>query len=157
VPDFWYPNDGFIEGYNEGFLEGSNIDTVITDPITGTDYLSIGSGQFSPDASLDQAFADVAGVTYDGNIAGVGPGGDGFNLLINGNAYSLDDNGSFSFVGSGYDELTLYVGGREDLSWNVEDVVVTPAVPEPRATFLIPVAMLACLVWLSTRRRATLQ
>jgi hypothetical protein len=32
-----------------------------------------------------------------------------------------------------------------------------PAVPEPREIFLIPIAMLAGLVWLSTRRPVTLQ
>ncbi len=153
VPDSWSYNDGFIEGY---VLYGIN--TVIADPITGTDYLSFGTGPFGPDASLSQFLSDVAGVTYDGNIVGsyLGGGGD-FFVLIDGD--QVGGTGSFSFVGSGFDELTLYAA--EGVSYDISDLVITPAgesaVPEPRATFLIPVAMLACLVWLSTRRRPTLQ
>jgi hypothetical protein len=80
VPNFWDPNDGFVRGY----LLDPSVDTVVTDPITGTDYLSISAGEFGPDASLSQGLTDVAGVTYDGNISGVGAGGFGFYVFING-------------------------------------------------------------------------
>jgi hypothetical protein len=155
VPNFWSADPGFIEGY---IVSGA--DTVVTDPVTGTDYLSIGTGPlFPPLAMLSQSLADVSGVTYDGSISGDVGGGysfDALNVLIDGLAVSLDSAGSFSFTGTGVDELSLAAtGGPFDIS----DVVVTAAgvseVPEPRTTFLIPFTLLACLVWLSTRRRMT--
>jgi hypothetical protein len=138
----------------------SGSDTVVTNPVTGTDYLSIGTGPlFPPLATLSQSFADVSGVTYDGRISGDVGGGYSFsalNVLIDGSPVSLDSAGSFSFIGTGADELSLAATGGP---FDVSDVVVTAAgvseVPEPRTTFLIPFALLACLVWLSTRRRIT--
>lgn len=138
VPNFWNPNTGFIEGY----LQDSTLDTVLTDPITGADYLSFGTGEFGPEATLSQMLTDVRGVTYDGYVSG------DVSVLVNGEFVS-SDGGSFSFVGGGRDDLELYLDGS---AADVSDVIVTPAVPEPRAAFLIPVAMLGCLVWLSTRR-----
>ena len=152
VPDSWNADPGFIEGY---IVAGT--DTVDTNPITGTDYLSIGTGEFFPPlATLSQTLTDVSGVTYDGSISGVGAGGDGFNVLVDGSIVSLDSAGSFSFVGTGSDELSLAATGGP---FDVYDVVVAAAgaaaVPEPRATFLLPAALFVCLVWLGTGRRAS--
>lgn len=153
VPNSWSADPGFIEGY---IVAGT--DTVVTNPITETDYLSIGTGpSFPPLATLSQTLADVSGVTYDGSISGVGGGGDGFNVLVDGSAVSLNSAGLFSFIGTGSDKLSLAATGGP---FDVDDVVVAPAgesaVPEPRETFLIPIALLACLVWVSTRRRRVL-
>jgi len=145
VPDSWVPNYGFVFNY----AEDSSTDTVLTNPITGTDYLSMSYNPFGFPPSVSQDLTDVSGVTYDGYVSG---GGEGEVIINAGSPVYLDGGGSFSFVGTGSDDLTLYTEG----TWDIDDVVVT-AVPEPRATLLIPVAMLACLVWLSTRRRATLQ
>jgi hypothetical protein len=153
VPNFWNADPGFIEGYIV-----SGFDTVLTNPVTGTDYLSIGTGPlFPPLATLSQSFADVSGATYDGSISGDVGGGNSFNalnVLIDGSPVSLDSAGSFSFVGTGSDELSLAATGGP---FDVYDVVVAAAgaaaVPEPRATFLIPAALFVCIVWLSTRSR----
>ena len=140
VPNFWNADPDFIEGY---IVAGT--DTVETDPMTGTDYLSIGTGQFVPPlAELSQGLTDMSGVTYFGEIDESG----GVDVLIDNTLISTA--GPFSFIGSGADELTLAATGGP---YEVFGVVVTPA-PEPRATVFIPVAMFACLVWISTRRRA---
>jgi hypothetical protein len=152
VPNSWIPDPGFVEGYVDS---SGAMDDVVT--ASGTDYLVIGTGQFFPPlASLSQDLTDVSGVTYDGSISGGGGSGSGFNVLIDGSPVSLDSAGSFSFIGSGIDQLSLVATGGP---FDVSDVVVAPAgvaaVPEARATFLIPAALLVCVVWLSTRRRTT--
>ena len=144
VPDSWVPNFGFVFNY----AEDSSSDQVLTNPITG-DYLSMSNNEFGFPPSVSQDLTDVPSLTYDGHVSGSGEG----EVIINaGSPVDLDGGGSFSFVGTGSDDLTLYTEG----AWDINSVVVT-AVPEPGATFLIPVAMLAGLVWLSTRRRVTLQ
>jgi hypothetical protein len=141
VPNFWNADPGFIEGYI-----AAGTDTVETNPMTGTDFLSIGTGQFVPPlAELSQGLTDVSGVTYFGQIDESG----GVDVLIDNGFVSSD--GSFSFIGTGADELTLAATGGP---YDVYGVVVTPA-PEPRSTVFIPVALLACLVWISIRRRVT--
>ncbi len=145
VPNFWNADPGFIEGY---IVAGT--DTVATNPMTGTDYLSIGTGPgFPPLATLSQFLTDVSGVTYVGNVSESG----GVSVFI-GEELVSSSGGSFSFTGSGSDELLLEATGGP---FDVFDVVITPAgesaVPEPRGTLLIPMAVLACLVWVSARRR----
>jgi hypothetical protein len=139
VPDFWNADPDFIEGY---IVAGT--DTVETNPMTGTDYLSIGTGQFVPPlVELSQGLTDVSGVTYFGEIDESG----GVDVVID-NAVVFS-GGSFSFIGTGTDELTLAATGGP---YDVFGVVVTPA-PEPRATVFLPAALLMGLVWISTRRR----
>jgi hypothetical protein len=149
VPNFWFADPGFVEGYLNTF---GATDTVIT-ASTGTDVLAIGTGPFGPSAALSQELTDVPGVTYD--ISGVSVDLGFFDVLIDGDAVFPDSGGTLSFVGSGHDELTLEAFHGQ---FGVSDVVVVPAgeseVPEPRTTFLISVAMLLCSVWLSRRQRA---
>jgi hypothetical protein len=149
VPDSWVPNYGFVFNY----AEDSSSDQVLTNPITGADYLTMSYDEFGFPPSVDQELTDVPGVTYDGYVSGDGEGEVimSHGLTVASPVY-VDGSGSCSFVGSGLDDLMLYTEG----TWDINYVVVT-AVPEPRATFLIPLAMLACLVWLSTRRPVTLQ
>lgn len=152
VPNSWDPNGPFIESYEFG------LDYVATDPATTNDYLLFGSTTLvGSDAALSQNLTDVAGVTYDGyvDLSGLQGGavGPGFSIQIDGGTFiSLDDQESFSFVGTGQDDLTLVAALRSG-PWDITGVVVTPAVPEPRATFLIPAAMLACFLWRSKRHR----
>jgi hypothetical protein len=143
VPDSWVPNFGFVFNY----AEDSSSDQVLTNPITG-DYLSMSDNEFGSPPSVSQGLTDVPGVNYHGYVSG---GGEGEVIINAGSPVDLNGSGSFSFVGTGSDDLTLYT----ESAWVINGVVVT-ALPEPRATFLIPVAMLAGLVWLSTRRRATI-
>jgi hypothetical protein len=146
IPNSWFADPGFIEGYLV-----SGLDTVVTNPISGTDYLSLGPDPFEPEASLSQFLTDVSGVTYD--IFGVSDSNSQFYVQINGAIVSPDSAGTLSFVGTGDDELTLLaLEGQYDIS----DVIVAPAVPEPRAAFLLPFAMLAYFVWLSRHRRPAL-
>lgn len=157
VPNSWSADPNFVEGYIES---AGAVDDVTT--ISGTDYLSIGTVNFGSLATLSTEFTTVSGLTYDGSLYIEGSGtfivtfGNDFSapvLFLNGG------NGlySFSFVGGGAEELTLAALGGP---WDVDDVVITAAgaseVPEPRATFLIPVAVIACLLWLSRRRRPAL-
>jgi hypothetical protein len=148
VPNFWRADIGFIENY---IISGESTDEVVTDPMTGTDSLSMGASEFNPaGATLSQSLTDVSGATYVGDVNE----SVGVSVLIDGQMVSAN-GGSFSFTGTGDDELSLYVinpafgfAGPFDVS----DMVITPAVPEPRGTLLIPIAMLACLVWVSKRR-----
>jgi len=144
VPNLWGVNPDFIEDY---LLSG--VDTVETDPTTGADSLYFGDGEYGLTAELGQYLTDVPGVTYAGNIFSTGSL-NGLQLMIDNEFVPLCANGSFSFVGRGSDTLTLFTAGN-DLAWDITGVVVAPAVPEPRATFLIPAAMLLCLL----SRRAT--
>ena len=150
VPNFWGANIGFIENY---VIFGDGTDTVFTNPVTGTDYLSIENNPLFPaSATLSQSLTDVLGATYVGDISESGS----VSVLINGQVVS-SSGGPFSFTGTGDDLLSLeptppppYGQGIEGPS-EVFDVVITPApesVPEPRGTFLIPIAVLACLVGL---------
>jgi hypothetical protein len=150
VPNFWSANPGFIEGY---LITG--LDTVMTNPVTGIDYLSMGTGEFGPEAALSQILTDVSGVTYD--VSGATTSG-GLQVVIDGNILLPDRAGLLSFVGTGTDELSLVVGPGLG-PYEIRDVVVAPAgeseVPEPRTTFLIPLAMLGCFVWPSRCLRVT--
>jgi hypothetical protein len=151
VPDFWVadPAPDFVEGY---LLTGQN--TVMTNPVTGTDYLSLGTWEFGPQATLSQNLTDIPGLTYD--ISGVTDAG-GIEVEINGFDAVPNSAGVLSFVGSGSDELSLFE--NDGASLDIDYIVVAPGlvseVAEPRTTFLIPVAMLMSLVWLSRRPRAT--
>ena len=62
VPNFWFADPGFVEGYLNTF---GATNTVKTDPTTGTDYLAIGTGPFGQSVALSQLLTDVSGVTYE--------------------------------------------------------------------------------------------
>jgi hypothetical protein len=155
VPNSWSADPNFIEGYIES---GGALDDVTS--MGGADYLSIGTTEFGELATLSTGFTDVSGLTYDGSLY---VQGTGTFLAVLDNDYSdpsvFLSAGSgvytFSFTGTGSDELSLAAYGGP---WYVNDVVIAPAgesaVPEPRGTLLIPIAILACLVWLSKRRGA---
>lgn len=64
VPDSWVPNYGFVFNY----AEDPSSDKVLTNPITGADYLSMSYNQFGFPPSVNQDLTDVLGVTYDGYI-----------------------------------------------------------------------------------------
>jgi hypothetical protein len=149
VPNFWRADPNFIEGYVDSNGEVGDVTS-----ISGTDYLSIGTVNFGSLAVLTStAFTTVSGQTYDGSLYIEGSGtflvtfGNNFGgpvLFLN----SGEGLYSFSFVGGGTEELTLAAMGGP---WYVDDIVIAAAseVPEPRATFLIPVGVIACLLWLS--------
>jgi hypothetical protein len=156
VPNFWRADPNFIEGYVDSNGEVGDVTT-----ISGTDYLSIGTVNFGSLATLSSTgFTTVSGLTYDGSLYIEGSGtfivtfDDDFS-----NPVLFLDSGaglySFSFVGGGAEELTLGALGGP---WYVDDIVIAAAseVPEPHTTFLIPVAVIACLLWLSRRRRPAL-
>jgi hypothetical protein len=141
VPDFWDADVQFVEGYLQ-----TGQDIVMTNPVTGADYLSMATGPFGPEEQLSQYLIDISGVTYD--IYGVGSG-YGF-VLIDGAPVYTNSAGIPSFVGTGNDEITLDLGPNASIDVNY--VVVAPAgislVPEPRAIFLLPFAMFLCVAWL---------
>jgi len=145
VPDFWDADVQFVEGYLQ-----TGQDIVKTNPVTGADYLSMATGPFGPEEQLSQYLTDISGVTYD--IYGVGSG-YGF-VLIDGAPVYTNSAGIPSFVGTGNDEITLDLGPNASIDVNY--VVVAPAgvslVPEPRAIFLVPVAMLLGVAWLRAQR-----
>jgi hypothetical protein len=155
VPNFWSADPNFIEAYIDS---NGEVGDVITN--SGTDYLSIGTAEFGSLATLSTGFTTVSGLTYDGSLY---IEGSGTFIVTFGNDFSnpvlfLNGGGglySFSFVGGGAEQLTLAALGGP---WYVDDIVVTAAseVPEPGATFLIPVAVIACLLLLSRRRRPAL-
>ncbi len=146
VPDLWDADVQFVEGYLQ-----TGQDIVVTNPVTGADYLSMATGQFGPEEQLSQYLTDISGVTYD--VYGVGSGYD--FLLIDGAPVYTNSAGIPSFVGNGNDELTLDLGPNSSIDINY--VVVAPSgvglVPEPRAIFLLPVAMLLGMAWLSRRKK----
>jgi hypothetical protein len=151
VPNLWDADIQFVEGYLQ-----TGQDIVVTNPVTGTDYLSMATGPFGPEEQLSQNLTDMSGVTY--YIYGVssGNGGGPFFVLIDGAVVDANSAGISSFVGSGSDELTLDLGPDASIgiepSIDINYVVVAPAgvslVPEPRATFLLPFAMLLGAAWL---------
>jgi len=150
VPDFWDADVQFVEGYLQ-----TGQDIVMTNPVTGTDYLSMATGPFGPEEELSQNLTDMSGVTYDIYGVSSGDGYGPFFVLIDGAVVDANSAGISSFVGSGNDELTLDLG--PDSSMDINYVVVAPAgvslVPEPRAIFLLPVAMLLGAAWLSRRKK----
>lgn len=149
VPDFWNADVQFVEGYLQ-----TGQDIVMTNPVTGADYLSMATGQFGPEEELSQNLTDISGVTYDIYGVSSGNGYGPFFVLINGDVVDANSAGISSFVGTGDDKLTLDL--VPDSSIDVNYVVVAPAgvslVPEPRAIFLVPVAMLLGVAWLRAQR-----
>ena len=149
VPDFWNADVQFVEGYLQ-----TGQDIVMTNPVTGADYLSMATGQFGPEEELSQNLTDISGVTYDIYGVSSGNGYGPFFVLINGDVVDANSAGISSFVGTGDDKLTLDL--VPDSSIDINYVVVAPAgvglVPEPRAVFLVPVAMLLGVAWLRAQR-----
>jgi len=149
VPDFWDADVQFVEGYLQ-----TGQDIVVTNPVTGADYLSMATGPFGPEEQLSQNLTDISGVTYDIYGVSSGNGYGPFFVLINGDVVDANSAGISSFVGTGDDKLTLDL--VPDSSIDINYVVVAPAgvglVPEPRAVFLVPVAMLLGVAWLRAQR-----
>jgi hypothetical protein len=145
VPDFWDADVQFVEGYLQ-----TGQDIVMTNPVTGADYLSMATGPFGPEEQLSQNLTDISGVTYDIYGVSSGNGYGPFFVLINGEVVDANSAGISSFVGTGNDEITLDLGPNASIDVNY--VVVAPAgvslVPEPRAIFLLPFAMFLCVAWL---------
>jgi hypothetical protein len=152
VPNFWRPDPNFIQSYLDSNGEVGDVTN-----ISGTDYLSIGTVNFGSLVTLStDEFTTVSGLTYDASlfIEGSGTFIVTFDNNVGGPVLFLNSGEglySFSFVGGGAEDLTLAAMGGP---WYVDDVVITAAseVPEPHAAFLIPIAVLACLVWVSKRR-----
>jgi hypothetical protein len=151
VPDFWDADVQFVEGYLQ-----TGEDAVVTNPVTGVDYLSMATGQFGPEEQLSQNLTDISGVTYDIYGVSSGNGYGPFFVLIDGEVVDANSAGISSFVGTGNDEITLDLGPNSsldiDASIDINYVVVAPAgvslVPEPRSVFLLPFAMLLGAAWL---------
>jgi len=151
VPDLWDADPQFVEGYLQ-----TGQDIVMTNPVTGTDYLSMATGQFGPEEELSQNLTDMSGVTYDIYGVSSGDGGGPFFVLIDGEVVDANSAGISSFVGTGDDKLALDLVSDSsldiDASIDINYVVVVPVgvslVPEPRAVFLLPFAMLLGAAWL---------
>jgi hypothetical protein len=152
VPNDWTSNAAF-----DDFTSFNNVRFA---PInSGVLALSIGNTDPEPVPTLSQTLADVSGTTYSGSLfVNYGGAGDNdssvfFNVQINGaDVVSLDDSApgtyteyTFSFTGTGSDELTL-TGNTTPSEWFVDDVVVTGSsgptpVPEPTSLGVLGAAV----------------
>jgi hypothetical protein len=110
-------------------------------PLSGSFDLSIGNFDFEPLATLTQTFSDVSGDSYTVNFWAFDGGAFGdaaafLTVSVGSQSVTFDDTtalytlGTFTFLGTGSDTLTI-AAQTNPSEWFVDDVsVVGTAIPE---------------------------
>jgi hypothetical protein len=157
VPVDWTPNAAF--DLEPGFNHVSDFN-----PHSGGFDLSISNDDNQPLAELSQSFSDVSGNTYSVSFWTFDGGANGDSnafLTVSVGLASVTFNdtfafpyteGTFTFVGTGHDTLTI-AARTNPSEWFVDDVSVTGAGAVPEATSWAMIALgFAGLAFASLRR-----